>query len=78
MKKVIHLEIGDMVRADPYEVGNNPVLHHPPFVGIYLGFEKDPSGWRPRMNKVLGPDGYVSLWSNQWHLERIPEVVGGT
>ena len=71
------LEVGDMVKVDPYDAHNNAALHQPPFVGLYLGFENDPSGRRPRRNKVLGPDGLVILWGNQWHLERIPEFVGG-
>lgn len=69
------LAVGDLVRADPYELHNNPALNQLPFVGIYLGREIDPSGWRPGKHRVLGPSGHVSLWTNQWHVERLPDVA---
>jgi len=66
---------GDMFRADPYEISNNPALNQEPFVGLYLGFEKDVSGWRPGQHRVLGKDGLMMLWSNQWHLEEVNRVL---
>ena len=63
------LDVGTLCVISPKDHEHNPNLLDPSFIGMYLGTLKDASGWAMGKHQVLGPDGYVELWSNRWNVE---------
>lgn len=62
---------GDLVQLEPFKYEYNPVRNSPPFIGLYLDHVPDPNRWRPAQWRILGPQGIVMLYTNQWAIELV-------